>query len=108
MPFINISTVEQLNAELEKANSSGQGLVLYFTATWCGPCRAIAPVAERLGNQSQTVTVLKIDIDQCMDHPMVKTISSVPHFKAMKGGQLIKEFSGASASGLESLIKEVA
>ncbi|RWW14682.1 hypothetical protein GW17_00021530 [Ensete ventricosum] len=40
--------------------------IFYFTATWCGPCRAIAPVIEQLSQKFPHVTTYKIDIDQVL------------------------------------------
>ena len=49
--------------------------ILYFTASWCGPCKALAPRMEKLSNQ---INYRKIDIDSNQDLSMKYGIRSVP------------------------------
>ena len=49
--------------------------ILYFTASWCGPCKALAPRMEKLSSQ---INYQKIDIDSNQDLSMKYGIRSVP------------------------------
>ena len=49
--------------------------ILYFTATWCGPCRSLAPRMEKLKGQ---INYRKIDIDQNREMSMKYGVRSVP------------------------------
>ena len=49
--------------------------ILYFTATWCGPCRSLAPRMEKLKGQ---INYRKIDIDQNREMAMKYGVRSVP------------------------------
>ena len=49
--------------------------ILYFSATWCGPCKALAPIMESLKGQ---VTYKKVDIDQEFDLAAKHSVRSVP------------------------------
>ncbi|RWW65739.1 hypothetical protein BHE74_00026937 [Ensete ventricosum] len=57
---------DQVTAALNKAKDVKLPAIFYFTATWCGPCRAIAPVIEQLSQKFPHVTTYKIDIDQVL------------------------------------------
>ena len=48
---------------------------LYFSAAWCGPCKAFGPIMERIG---QTIPVQKIDVDQNQDLAMQYSVRSIP------------------------------
>ena len=52
-----------LKNELERA---GDKLVLVdFFATWCGPCKMVAPAIEKLSSTYPNAVFLKVDVDQC-------------------------------------------
>ena len=57
--------------------------VLYFTASWCGPCKRIAPHVEMLSN-NYNIEFYKIDIDECEEVTQQFDIISVPTFIFMK------------------------
>jgi thioredoxin 1 len=49
--------------------------ILYFTASWCGPCKALAPRMEKLSNQ---INYRKIDVDSNQDLSMKYGVRNVP------------------------------
>ena len=56
--------------------------ILYFTASWCGPCKALAPRMEKLSNQ---INYRKIDIDSNQDLSMKYGIRRVPSLVLVDG-----------------------
>jgi thioredoxin 1 len=59
-----------------------------FWATWCGPCRMIAPIVEQLhGELGDKITVLKMDIDENPATPMRLGIMSIPTVIIFKDGK---------------------
>lgn len=59
-----------------------------FGAPWCGPCRAIAPLLERLATEHPKVSIVDIDIDQAPDLAARFAIRSIPTLIAWKDGVL--------------------
>jgi len=47
----------------DKLESAGGKKIFYFTATWCPPCRMIAPIFEKLAKEHQGVDFCKVDVD---------------------------------------------
>lgn len=75
---------------------TNNGIVLAdFFATWCGPCKMIAPVLEELdqdmGNQ---VKIVKIDVDQNQETANKFSIMSIPTLLVMKDGKVVDTLVG--------------
>lgn len=61
-----------------------------FSATWCAPCKAVAPVFDQFANENQgKVKVCKVDIDDSPNLPAQLGIRGVPTFIAFKDGKEI-------------------
>lgn len=106
MPRVKIiSSDEEFPLALGQA---GEALVVVdFTATWCGPCRSIGPVFERLSDKYPTVVFLKVDVDVCQTVRTVMHIESLPTFVFLKNAQKVHQFSGADATQLERTIDQI-
>lgn len=53
--------------------------IVDFTATWCGPCRSIAPILEELAKEyADQIVIYKVDVDKCRDIAEAFGISSIP------------------------------
>ena len=63
-------------------------MLVDFTATWCGPCRALAPIVEKIADEFEgKVKVGKLDIDESPGVTAKYGIRSVPTILVFQGGQ---------------------
>ena len=73
-----------------------QGVVVVdFFATWCGPCKMLAPVFEQAGEEMKNdATFLKVDIDQSLELAQQFRISTVPTMMIFKDGKPVETLVG--------------
>ena len=82
-------------------------LVVDFWATWCGPCRMIAPIVEELAKEYDgKINVVKCDVEECDDIAGEYGIRNIPTILFFKGGQAVDKLVGAaSKSKIEDKFK---
>ena len=91
--------------ELQSANFASKVLqadkpvLVDFWATWCGPCRMLAPVVERLSAEyAGRVDVYKVNVDDCNDLAAQYQIMSIPTLMLFKNGKVVDKVIGVQPS----------
>ena len=88
-----ILTNENFETEVLKSDIP---VLVDFSATWCGPCRRMDPLVEKLAEEyAGKVKVCKADVDECTDVARKYGIMSVPTFMMFKDGVEVSKTSGS-------------
>ncbi|KAJ8008468.1 hypothetical protein DPEC_G00105130 [Dallia pectoralis] len=104
-----IIVIEDKAGFLKALADAGDKLVVVdFTATWCGPCKNIAPFFKGLSEkpENQNVVFLKVDVDDAADVSAHCEIKCMPTFHFYKHGAKVDDFSGANQDTLEKKIQQ--
>ncbi|AGL61950.1 putative thioredoxin [Candidatus Saccharimonas aalborgensis] len=96
----------------DKVLKSKKIVLVDFWATWCPPCRVMAPILEDVAKKMDDVLdVIKIDVEASADNSQLASkygVRGIPNMQVFKGGKVVKELVGARpANVLESELKSV-
>ncbi|MBQ5753893.1 MAG: thioredoxin [Alistipes sp.] len=84
------------NENYEQLLSDSKPLVIDFWAEWCGPCRMVAPIVEKLAEEyADKVNIGKCDVDSNDDIVATYRVRNIPTIVFIKGGAVVDKHVGA-------------
>ena len=101
---MSVVNVTKANFEAEVVNSA-KTVLLDFWATWCGPCRMIAPTVEAVAEENPDVLVGKVNVDEEPELARAFGITSIPTLVVMKDGKTVRQAVGVQTK--EQILKLV-
>eukprot|EP00742_Colponemidia_sp_Colp-10_P007536 GILJ01008122.1.p1 GENE.GILJ01008122.1~~GILJ01008122.1.p1 ORF type:complete len:130 (+),score=17.03 GILJ01008122.1:46-435(+) len=80
--------------------------VVYFTASWCPPCRQISPIYDNLSQENPSVEFLKVDVDELDDVAQSAGVQAMPTFVFKNKGDTVDKIVGADPKKLKQLVDQ--
>jgi len=88
-------------------NPNSEGVVVLDAfATWCGPCKTIAPKLVEYSEKYTNARFVKLDVDEVSDVAQELGIRAMPTFIIFKNGEKVGEVVGANTKALEAAIED--
>jgi thioredoxin 1 len=98
-----VSSVKNLD---DVKGLGADAIVLDFGAGWCDKCTVLKPFVDELASKMSNVTFAMVDVDDADDDLAEEySVTAVPHFVMLKGGQKVSSYVGSTKVDLESTIK---
>ncbi|MBR5140470.1 MAG: thioredoxin [Clostridia bacterium] len=70
-------------------------VLIDFYATWCGPCRMVAPIIEEIASERGDIAVGKVNVDESPELAAEFGVYSIPTLVVLKGGKVHRQVAGA-------------
>lgn len=90
-----MSVVKVNKDNINEALNSEKKVLLDFFASWCGPCRMLSPVIDKIAEENPDIFVGKVNVDEEPELAMQFGVSSIPVLVVMKDGKVLKQSLGA-------------
>lgn len=105
------TTIIGSKKEFDDLLQSHKYAVVYATAAWCGPCKAIGPFFDKHASEyddvSEKIAFIKFDTDEVPDLAQEFGIRSIPAFFSFEDGELDDKLSGANPPALQKLVSDL-
>ncbi|KAK9057835.1 hypothetical protein SSX86_022673 [Deinandra increscens subsp. villosa] len=102
-----ITTKNAWDQKLSEAKTQGKVVIANFSASWCGPCKSIAPYYVELSEKYPSLMFLTIDVDELTEFSTQMDVKATPTFFMFKDGQQIDKLVGANKPELQKKITAI-
>ena len=93
---MNVLKITNENFEKEVINSD-KTTIIDFYADWCGPCKMMAPIIDKIAEENNDVKVGKLNVDEGQDIAMKYNVMSIPTIIVFENGMEFKRFVGVTS-----------
>ena len=90
------SVVEITDTNFEtEVKQAGQPVLAYFWAPWCGPCRLMSPIMDKMSDRYENLKIVKLEVDANPKSVSACQVEGVPAMRLFKQGEQVASLEGA-------------
>ena len=93
---MNVLKITSSNFNEEVLNSDKMTMVDFY-ADWCGPCKMMSPIIDKIAEENDNIKVGKLNVDDAQDIAMKYNVMSIPTIIIFKNGMEFKRFVGVTS-----------
>ena len=90
--MLHLTKLEEFKKEV--LDEQTMPVLVDFFATWCGPCKILAPIIKKLSTDNPNVKIVEVDVDQAQELASQYGVMSIPTIYIFKKGKAVKQFIG--------------
>jgi len=98
------TTIQDFETFKARVNSKERVTIVKFTASWCGPCKKIAPFYESLAEENPDIVFLTVDVDDNPEASSFAKVRAMPTFQVYCNGNKMAECVGGDRGRLQALV----
>ncbi|KAM3140731.1 hypothetical protein pb186bvf_007136 [Paramecium bursaria] len=102
----NVIPIDDLDTFICCIESSPKCIIDFYT-DWCGPCKAIKPIFNKLSNENQDIQFYNVNIDKAKDIAQQLQVTSIPTFAIYQDGQLKEKWTGGNPQQLTQKVSQL-
>ncbi|KAI3788588.1 hypothetical protein L2E82_01359 [Cichorium intybus] len=102
-----VTTKDVWDRKLSEAKTQGKIVVVNFSASWCGPCKLVAPLYIELSEKHPSLMFLTVDVEALTEFSTQWDIKATPTFFFLRDGQQFDKLVGANKQELEKKISSM-
>ena len=91
---MSVTVINKNNFDAEVI-ASDRPVLLDFYATWCGPCRMLSPIVDKIAEEHPEIKVCKVNVDEEEELAMRFEVMSIPTLVVIKNGEVVNRSVGA-------------
>ena len=99
--------LELENDNLEQVISENPGVVVQYTATWCGNCRVMKPKFKKMAGENTGLKFVMVDAEKFPESRKMANVDNLPTFATFTDGTLMNQVQTNKAEVLKNLIDEI-
>lgn len=94
----NIIKSNNVSEEFDNILAQNNTVLVDFFATWCGPCRMLMPLLDKVSERLEDLLIIKVDVDQFPELANTYSVSAIPHLVLFKNGAEVASHAGFASS----------